>query len=157
MAFEKEEESMETAHKTILLVEDEAILSFIKKLQLEKEGYKVLGALTGEKALDVFNSAKGTIDLVLMDIDLGSGMDGTETARRILELHEIPLIFLSSHSEKDFVERAAQVPNYGYVLKNSSFTALDASIQAALALFREKQSRKPEAPGSDGRQVGQVS
>jgi len=148
---------MDTAQKTILLVEDEAILSFIKKLQLEKEGYRVLGALTGEKALEVFGSANGAIDLVLMDIDLGSGMDGTETARRIFELHDVPLIFLSSHSEKDFVERAALVPNYGYVLKNSSFTALDAAIQSAFALFREKQSRKPDSPGSEGRQVGQVS
>lgn len=148
---------MENDQKTILLVEDEAILSFIKKLQLEKEGYRVLGALTGEKALDVFGSAGGTIDLVLMDIDLGSGMDGTETARRILERHEVPLIFLSSHSEKDFVERAALVPNYGYVLKNSSFTALDASIRAALTQFRERSASKGDCSSSAGRTVGQVS
>lgn len=145
---------MENRQKTILLVEDEAILSYIKKLQLEKEGYKVLGALSGEKALDVFASANGTIDLVLMDIDLGSGMDGTETAKKMLAQFEFPLIFLSSHSEKDFIERAAQVPNYGYVLKNSSFTVLDTSIQAALALFHEKQARNTNSPGCSGQRVG---
>jgi len=148
---------METAHKTILLVEDEAILSFIKKLQLEKEGYKVLGALTGEKALDVVAHASGTIDLVLMDIDLGSGMDGTETALKMLASFDIPLIFLSSHSEKDFLERAAQVPHYGYVLKNSSFTVLDAAIKAALSLFREKQVRLADVPAVPLRPEAQVS
>ncbi len=148
---------MDNGKTTILLVEDEAILSYIKKLQLEKEGYKVLGALTGEKALDVFASASGNIDLVLMDIDLGMGMDGTEAARKMLAHFEVPLIFLSSHSEKDFIERAAQVPNYGYVLKNSSFTVLDAAIKAALTLFREKQSGNAVTATLSGRTEAQVS
>ncbi len=148
---------MDNGTTTILLVEDEAILSYIKKLQLEKEGYKVLGALTGEKALDVFASASGTIDLVLMDIDLGTGMDGTETARKMLARFDVPLIFLSSHSEKDFLERAAQVPNYGYVFKNSSFTVLDAAIKTALTLFREKHSGEAETAAISGRTEAQVS
>lgn len=148
---------MDDGKTTILLVEDEAILSYIKKLQLEKEGYKVLGALTGEKALSVFISSTATVDLVLMDIDLGSGMDGTQTALKMLEHCDVPLIFLSSHSEKDFIERAAQVPNYGYVFKNSSFTVLDASIKAALAQFHEKQERTPESAASTAKPAARVS
>lgn len=125
--------------KTILLVEDEAILSLIKKLQLEKEGYAVISVHTGEMALDIFCSARNQIDLILMDIDLGEGIDGTETARKILEKHDLPLIFLSSHTEKEFVDKTESILNYGYVVKNSSFTVLDASIKMAFKLFLNKQ------------------
>lgn len=125
--------------KTILLVEDEAILSLIKKLQLEKEGYAVISVHTGEMALDIFCSARNQIDLILMDIDLGEGIDGTETARKILEKHDLPLIFLSSHTEKEFVDKTESILNYGYVVKNSSFTVLDASIKMAFKLFLSKQ------------------
>jgi len=125
--------------KTILLVEDEAILSLIKKLQLEKEGYAVISVHTGEMALEIFSSRHLQIDLILMDIDLGEGIDGTETAKKILEKHDLPLIFLSSHTEKEFVEKTESILNYGYVVKNSSFTVLDASIKMAFKLFLGKQ------------------
>ena len=39
------------------------------------------------------------IDLILMDINLGSGMDGTQAAEQILRTNDIPILFLSSHTE----------------------------------------------------------
>jgi CheY-like chemotaxis protein len=54
-----------------LLVEDEALIAMHEKLVLERFGYDVVLALSGEKAIAVFN-ADPTIDLVLMDIDLGA-------------------------------------------------------------------------------------
>ena len=55
--------------KTILLVEDEALIAMGKKLILEKNGYSVIHVLNGEKALETV--AEENIDLILMDIDLG--------------------------------------------------------------------------------------
>ena len=66
------------SNKTILLVEDEIIIAMMEIKQLEKEGYLVIHAANGEEAIDIVS--KTPIDLILMDIDLGKGMDGTETA-----------------------------------------------------------------------------
>ncbi len=128
----------EIKQKTILLVEDEALIALSTRKQLEKEGYKAIHTLNGEKAIDLVCVKKEPIDLILMDIDLGKGLDGTETAEVILRLYEIPVLFLSSHTEKDVVEKTEKITNYGYVVKNSSFTVLDASIKMAFKLFEAK-------------------
>ena len=124
--------------KTILLVEDEALIALSRRKQLEKEGYKVIHSLNGEQAIDLVCVKKEPVDLILMDIDLGKGLDGTETAEEILRLYEVPVLFLSSHTEKDIVEKTEKITNYGYVVKNSSFTVLDASIKMAFKLFEAK-------------------
>ncbi len=123
--------------KLILLVEDEAIIAIAQKKTLEKHGYKVITANSGEKAIDVFANDK-TIDLVLMDIDLGAGLDGSETAIRMLENRDIPVVFLSSHTEPEVVEKTEKITSYGYVVKNSGITVLDASIKMAFKLFEAK-------------------
>ncbi|MFN2312796.1 MAG: response regulator, partial [Spirochaetia bacterium] len=75
------------------------------------------------------------IDLILMDINLGSGIDGTQAAELILQNHDIPVVFLSSHTEPEVVEKTEKITSYGYVVKNSSTTVLDASIKMAFKLF----------------------
>jgi PAS domain S-box-containing protein len=129
-------------NKTILLVEDELIIALSEQKALEKYGYIVLTACSGEDAL-VLLQAGSAIDLVLMDIDLGSGAGGPETAQAILREFTIPIVFLSSHMEPEIVERTESITSYGYVVKSSSITALDASIKMAFKLFeanRKKQS-----------------
>ncbi len=125
--------------KTILLVEDEAIIAMTEKKILEKYGYQVLVAGTGEEAIAVFEKTPG-IDLILIDINLGAGMDGTEAAAIILQNHDLPVVFLSSHMEPEVVEKTEKITSYGYVVKNSSGTVLDASIKMAFKLFAAKVS-----------------
>jgi len=137
---------MNDSKKTILLVEDEVIISIAEKMALEKYGYKVLTENTGEKAVDTVDNTPG-IDLILMDINLGSGIEGTEAAEIILGKHDIPLIFLSSHTEREIVEKTEGITSYGYVVKSSSITVLDASIKMAFKLFYalKKEQEKEEA------------
>ena len=66
--------------KTILLVEDDALIALSEAADLRKEGYNVILASGGPKAIETVRSRPGEIDLILMDIDLGRGMDGTEAA-----------------------------------------------------------------------------
>lgn len=120
--------------KTILIVEDEAIIALAEATMLKKNGYSVFTAYSGSSAVERI-SREGTIDLVLMDIDLGSGMDGTEAAGRILEEKKLPLLFLSSHTEPEIVEKTERISSYGYVTKNSGETVLVASIKMAFRLF----------------------
>ncbi|OHD22528.1 MAG: hypothetical protein A2Y38_18460 [Spirochaetes bacterium GWB1_59_5] len=127
--------------KTILLVEDEHIIALAEKQSLEKYGYSVITAHTGESAVAVVNSSM-EIDLILMDINLGPGIDGTETAEIILAHHVVPIVFVSSHSKREIVEKTEKITSYGYVIKNSSITVLDASIKMAFKLFDEKEKSR---------------
>ena len=128
----------ENVKKTILLVEDEMILALTQRKQLESYGYAVQAVNTGEKAVAAAKTSP-EIDLILMDINLGSGIDGTEAAGLILKDHDIPIVFVSSHSEREIVEKTEKITSYGYVVKSSSITVLDASIKMAFKLFKEKE------------------
>ena len=120
--------------KTILLVEDEALIAMAEKMVLEKNGYEVITVHTGEKAVDTALE-DSRIDLVLMDIDLGRGIDGTEAAQMILSEKDIPIVFLSSHTEAETVEKTEGITSYGYIVKNSGDTVLLTSIRMAFRLF----------------------
>ena len=131
--------------KTILLVEDELLIAAAEKTQLEKYGYAVTLAASGEKAVELALTDIG-VDLVLMDINLGEGMDGTQAAEAILERRDMPILFLSSHMEPEIVEKTERISSYGYVVKNSYITVLDASIKMAFKLFEAKMAaREKEA------------
>jgi len=88
---------------------------------LRKHGYEVVTADTGEKAVEAADSDSG-ISLILMDIDLGKGIDGSEAAVRILNKKDIPVVFLSSHTEPEIVEKTDKITSYGYIVKNSGNT-----------------------------------
>lgn len=139
------------AQPNLLLVEDEAIIAMNKKVQLERYGYRVTTCLRGEAAVEMA-TADEHIELVLMDIDLGSGMNGTEAARQILERRHVPVVFLSSHTEREIVELTEGITSYGYVVKHSSVTVLDAAIKMAFRLFaalRQLQATHEELAASN--------
>ncbi len=132
---------MNNTAKRILLVEDEALIALDKERVLSRHGYAVVTELTGE---DAVARALGdpAIDLILMDIDLGRGMDGTEAARLILNERDVPVVFLSSHTEPHVVERTEGITSYGYVVKHSGETVLLASIKMAFKLFDARRREK---------------
>jgi PAS domain S-box-containing protein len=134
-----------TNKNRILLVEDEALIALSEKQSLEKHSYEVVTVYSGEKAVQTATEDT-EISLVLMDIDLGGGIDGTEAAQQILEVRSLPIVFLTSHSEREYVERVKKITSYGYVLKSSGEFVLLRSIEMAFELFssheREKERRR---------------
>ncbi len=138
----------------ILLVDDEAIIAMSESRMLEKHGYGVLAVYSGEAAVQKA-AERADIDLVLMDIDLGSGMDGTEAAEIILKTRDIPVLFLSSHTEPEVVDKTEKITSYGYVVKNSGETVILASIKMAFKLHaahRELRKREEELGKSQWKQ-----
>src|SRR6056297_1776019 len=99
--------------KKILLVEDEALIAMSEARMLKKHGFEVNVVYSGEQSIDKVN-ADPSIELILMDIDLGRGIDGTEAAEQILEQHDLPIVFLSSHTEPQVVEKTEGITSYGY-------------------------------------------
>ena len=128
--------------KTILLVEDEEITAMMEKKQLEDKGYIIYHVDTGEKAVQTVIDDNIQVDLILMDIDLGEGMDGTKAAEEILKQKEVPVVFLSSHTEPDVVKKTEKITSYGYVVKNSGTFILDTSIKMAFKLFNAYKQTK---------------
>ncbi|MBM9579727.1 PAS domain S-box protein [Leptospira sp. 201903070] len=120
--------------KTILLVEDEPIIGMTEAMQLRNHGYNVINAMSGIKAFEILGDRQTEVDIVLMDIDLGRGIDGTEVASEILKEHDIPLLFLSSHVEPEIIQKTENITSYGYVVKSNDITILAASIKMAFRL-----------------------
>lgn len=127
--------------KTILLVEDEAVIAADEAMILKDNGFQVITVNNGQNAILAVDSDP-EISLILMDINLGEGMDGTEVAEEILSRHDLPIIFLSLHNEKDIVEKTKGITSYGYILKNAGETVMLAAIDMAFRLYDAKMQEQ---------------
>jgi PAS domain S-box-containing protein len=137
--------------KVILLVEDEALIAMTESMELKNYGYDVIHVLNGRKALEAVNNTINGIDLILMDINLGNKLDGTEVAKTILKDHDIPLLFLSSHTEREIVNKTEDITFYGYVVKDSGIIVLDASIKMAFRLHDAYMDLKKQKVETENR------
>lgn len=89
----------------ILVVEDEAIVARDIQLQLASLGYEPVGhAKRGEEAVLLAGELRP--DLVLMDIQLASAMNGVDAATQIRNRFAIPVVFLTAFAEDSTLERA---------------------------------------------------
>jgi CheY-like chemotaxis protein len=117
--------------RTILLVEDEVIIALARALGLRRLGYAVMIAYNGEDAIRIALGTKA-LSLVVMDIDLGRGIDGADAASRILAKRRIPILFLSSRNQAEYADRIENTAYLGYVVKSGTDAALHAFIKAAI-------------------------
>ncbi|EIJ37079.1 response regulator of the LytR/AlgR family [Galbibacter orientalis DSM 19592] len=130
-----------TANKvSVLIVEDEAILAQDISLQLSRMGYEVLPP--AHSAIDALKILQGNciIDIVLLDIMLGEGINGIELAKIINIQYDLPFIFLTSHADKSILEKAKSAAPYAYILK--PFNAYQVNIALELGLvnyYKRKQ------------------
>ncbi|MGE5402976.1 MAG: response regulator [Ignavibacteriales bacterium] len=100
----------------ILLVEDQLIVALTEVRIIKKLGYEVISASSASETIDIINT-KEKIDLIIMDINLGAGIDGLELAEIIKDEHEIPIIFMSSHIEPEIIKQAENISGNVYILK----------------------------------------
>ena len=116
----------------LMLVEDERIVAFDLKRQLQGFGYNVSSVVaSGEQAIS--RSASEKPDLILMDIHLEGTMDGIEAAIQIRARDQIPVIFLTAFAEDDTLRRALDSRPFGYLIKPCEGRELHATIQMAMA------------------------
>ncbi|GAB4276922.1 MAG: hypothetical protein Kow0080_27580 [Candidatus Promineifilaceae bacterium] len=129
----------------ILVVEDEGIVALDIQSRLRQLGYVVPKfVMSGEEAVTAVSQVKP--DLMLMDIKLKGVMDGIDTAVKIRQQHNIPVIFLTAFADEPTLERAKAAEPYGYLLKPFQERELLATIR--MALYRqqiEQQLKESEA------------
>ncbi|MDP2869033.1 EAL domain-containing protein [Methyloversatilis sp.] len=116
----------------LMLVEDERVIAFDLKTQLQSFGYRVGAVLaSGEQAVD--RVADVAPDLVLMDIHLDGALDGIDAALQIQARYRVPVVFLTAYAEDDTLKRALDCRPFGYLVKPCEARELHATIQMALA------------------------
>ena len=125
------------AEARILVVDDEYLIRWTLQQNLEKEGYEVLLAETGEEGLEKVKEEAP--DLVLLDIKL-PGMDGFEVLAKTLEMDKgiIP-IMITAYEEVDKVVRAMRMGAFDYITKPFDFNKVRLSIQKALEASQLKR------------------
>jgi diguanylate cyclase (GGDEF)-like protein/PAS domain S-box-containing protein len=115
----------------ILIVEDEGLIARDVENMVRNAGYEVCGiASTGEEAVERADQTQP--DLILMDIILRGDMDGVEAAERIRDHFNIPVIYLTAHTDENTLERAKLTEPQGYTLKPVEQKELLTVIEMAL-------------------------
>jgi two-component system phosphate regulon response regulator PhoB len=130
------------AKEIILVVEDEEDIRELLKYNLEKEGYQVFGAATGEKALQAVRHRRP--DLLLLDLMLPD-IDGLEVCRRIrgeAQTQHLPIIMLTAKGEEADIVTGLELGADDYITKPFSPRVLLARLRAALR--RRSQPLPPE-------------
>jgi DNA-binding LytR/AlgR family response regulator len=116
---------------TVLVVEDESIVSKDIQYSLKKLGYEVIGSsATGAKAIELALELKPNI--VLMDIMLKGDINGIEASAEIKKSLNIPIIFLTAYADENTLEKAKITEPYAYILKPFKEIDLHTSIEMAL-------------------------
>jgi two-component system cell cycle sensor histidine kinase/response regulator CckA len=116
---------------TVLVVEDEVLIADDIQRTLVRLGYQVPSTvLSGESAIQATGELQPS--LVLMDIKLRGRMDGIEAAAAIRERFDVPVVYLTSHSDEPTLARAMGTHPHGYLLKPFTDRELRTSIEVAL-------------------------
>ncbi|KQC08888.1 MAG: hypothetical protein APR62_03840 [Smithella sp. SDB] len=122
----------------IMVVEDEWIVADQLCNNLKGLGYMVCStASTGDEAIR--NVKEDKPDLILMDIVLKNKMNGIEAAEQINLQFNIPVIYLTSYTNQEYIERAKQTKPFGYLVKPFKQGELYANIEMALHNHRLDQ------------------
>jgi chemotaxis response regulator CheB len=124
----------------VLIVEDERIVALNLERQLTDLGYRVVGSVaSGEEALRL--AATALPDVILMDIQLGGRMTGTEAGEALWTQLGVPIVYATAYSdEKTLAESRASMP-YGFVVKPYRAAQLHATLQLALERRRQELHR----------------
>ena len=117
---------------TLLICDDDADILSALEIYLRQEGYKVLRGKNGHEALQALETQ--TIHLVLLDVMM-PGLDGIQTAVKIRERSNVPILFLSAKSEDTDRILGLNMGGDDYITKPYNPVELMARVKAALRRY----------------------
>ena len=131
---------MSASRGTILVIDDEDAVQRLVRFPLEREGYRVLGAMSGEDGLRLVEAERP--DLVLLDLML-PGMDGIEVCRRLRVLSAtLPIIMLTARDDEVDKVLGLEIGADDYVTKPFSLAELRSRVRAVL-----RRAQRPAGRG----------
>ena len=138
----------------ILIVDDETSIRHALAGVLEDEGFTTLAASSAEEALELLDTA--SVDLVLLDIWLGDGMDGMAALERIRERCSLPVIMISGHGTIETAVQATRRGAFDFIEKPLSYDKIVLAVSNGLRFARlERENlllreKAPQAPTLTG-------
>jgi two-component system KDP operon response regulator KdpE len=118
---------------TILVIDDEPEILRAVRSGLAAQGYEIEVATTGEDALAV--AARGTPDLIILDVMLPGEMNGLEVCRRLREWSDVPILMLSVLGQERQKVAALDLGADDYLTKPFGMGELTARVRAALRRY----------------------
>ena len=114
-----------------LIVEDETLIAEELKERLSRLGFSIIAAVdTADEGIAI--ATREHPDLVLMDIRLKGEKDGVQAAREIREQVDVPIVYLTAHSDRLTVERVKATEYDGFLLKPFQRRELESTIEVAM-------------------------
>jgi CheY-like chemotaxis protein len=118
---------------TLLLVEDEDAVRQLARTALERDGYRVFQAASGEEALALIERERVRPDLVLTDVVM-PGLDGRQLVSRLREqLPGVPVLLMSGYAGPGGPVSGETDPNLAFLQKPFTPSALSDAVQQLLA------------------------
>lgn len=102
--------------KKILIIEDEAIISFGYRLQLEQMGFQVTGSASSTAEAEQLMLDEHP-DAIMMDVYLKGEKTGLDLAREIRYTDKLPIIFLTASNKPEIVDGIKNLGGCHYLLK----------------------------------------
>ena len=141
---------------TILIVDDESRMRKLIRDFLVKKEYKILEAIDGEDAIQVFRENQEKINLILLDVMMPK-LDGWSVLRQIRQESNVPIIMLTARGEEQDELFGFELGVDEYISKPFSPKILVARVEALLKRTSKKETNVYEIAGieidSDGRTV----
>jgi DNA-binding NtrC family response regulator len=133
---------MQRIDKTILIVEDEAVIAEDLRMVLEDNGYTVCGVENSvNRAIEAVN--RYAPFLVLIDIFLKGERSGIQLAQ-VLNGRGIPFVYVSANCDREILEAAKATSPYGFIVK--PFREKDLLVTLDIALYHFEHNRQLKAP-----------
>lgn len=116
---------------SVLIVEDEQVTAMELQAMVQDLGFEVTGAAdNGQAALE--SVEQNTPDVILMDIRLPGDLDGIETVEKINHDRDIPVIYITAHSDEETLEKAKRTRPEGYLVKPITEQDLKSTLQMVI-------------------------
>ena len=118
----------------VLIADDEALIRMGLRTMLTEAGYQVVGeAGDGRRTLDLIR--KLDPDLVFLDIKMPEP-DGLAVAQQVMETGPRPVVLLTAHGDREYVDRARRSGVMAYLVKPIKEADLVPTIELAMQHFR---------------------
>ena len=121
----------------VLVVDDEQVLRDLVCRTLRDEGYRTLEAAHGGEALELVESGREAVDLVVTDVVM-PGMDGRELGRRLAQSRPtLPILYMSAYDVNDIFRRGSPWSSAPFLQKPFPRDGLINSVEQ---LLRQRSS-----------------
>ncbi len=127
----------------ILIVEDDMLIAANISLQLSNLGYQVTG-MESKGELAISHVVNNPPDIILMDVNLKGELDGIDTAKRIQQTQNIPIVYLTANNDEHTFAKAKDTHPHAFISKPFNRLNLQRTIALVVEQIKEKGRLKEQ-------------